>query len=168
MRKLRSSEMEDRDLWMAGQDALDDWAGSIEPQPLSFLESPFPGSLLGPSVKINGGLGSVHGNLSPVQAELGRCQQAVPRGWEMGDTLCCLSRLFLLLLIPNPHLTELSICFLLKRWVTPILQRGAKKAQKSYFLMPQVIQLWITGSQMCVKRILKKKKKNYQQWLKKY
>lgn len=68
----------------------------------------------------------------------------------MGDTLCCLSRPFLLL-IPNPCLTELSVCFLLKRWVvTPILQRGAKKAQKSYFLMPQVTQLWINGSQMCV------------------
>lgn len=144
---------------MARQDALDDWTGSIEPQPPSFLESPFPGSLLGPSVQINGGLGSVRGNVSPVQAELGRCQRAVPRGWEMGDTLCCLSSLFLLLLIPKPHLTELSICFLLKRWVvTPILQRGAKKAQKSYFLMPQVIQLWITGSQMCVcKGSLKKK-----------
>lgn len=59
---------------MAGQDALDDWTDSTEPQPPSFLESPFPGSHLGLSVQINGGLGSVRGNLSPVQAELGRCQ----------------------------------------------------------------------------------------------
>lgn len=105
------------------------------------------------------------GTFLQCRQELGRCQRAVPRGWEMGDTLCCLSRPFLLL-IPNPCLTELSVCFLLKRWVvTPILQRGAKKAQKSYFLMPQVTQLWITGSQMCVMsgRLIEKdgkKKKN--------
>ena len=69
---------------MAGQDALEGWTDSIVPQPPSFLELPFPGSLLGLSVQTNGGLGSVRGNLSPVQAGIGKvpasCAQRLGNG----------------------------------------------------------------------------------------
>lgn len=92
------------------------------------------------------------GGLPPVQEGLGKCQQAVPRGLETGDTPCCQSKPFLLLII-TPHSAELPFCYLIIRLVIPILQRKNKTKQKpraKTVLIPQIIQHWIIGPQMCV------------------